>query len=162
MTPLEWGSGFSISRSCLWWWNRLLTKGWLNLSRATLYTTLADKRSPSFSLPTEVPWLTIVRLLGQRLGFAWPIFPRLETWPYLAFIGNVVSAGWRTGREVEEEDWLQISLLPSHHEPLEVGRVCSTQHPTEVQSIPISLSHLPLLPNMHYPKTTPRVHTQYS
>lgn len=40
-----------------------------------------------------------------------PCSPRLEMWPYVAFHGNV-SAGWRTGRKVEEKGWYKSLCSP--------------------------------------------------
>lgn len=59
-----------------------------------LYTALADMKSPSFSLPVEVPWLTTLRHLGDSPGFAWPMQPKTgnvaSSYPYIV---TVVSAG---------------------------------------------------------------------
>lgn len=160
---LNQGSGFSHSRSRLWWWKRLFTKGLLNLGCAMLYATLTDMKSPSFSLSAEVPWLITVRHLGQSLGFACP--HAAQDWKrglILPLRGNVVPAGWRIGREVEKKGWYQSPWYPATMRAPQ-GRV-SLLYPAPY--ICTKHSHLivplPTIANHGLSKNHTRVHTQYS
>lgn len=75
-----------------------------------LYTAWADTKSPSFSLSTEVPWLTTVTQLGQSPGFTWPMQPKTGN---MALSRLYMVAGWRIGREVEEKGWYKSPCSPA-------------------------------------------------
>lgn len=77
--------------------------------------------------------------------------------------GKTVSAGWGTGREVGEKSWHEFLFSPpATMRALRRWVTYLCPRPTLVQSTSISPSQFPLLPNMPYPKATPRVYTQYS